>query len=63
MTEIRLSYTASRAGEILTCGTLVTSDLSFPARLFESIAERWHADRIRVRDSRGQVWEKEFDRE
>lgn len=61
MTEIRFSYTLSRAGEIVAAGSLVTMDLSFPARIFESLRERYNADSIRVRDSRGQVWEKTWD--
>lgn len=61
MTEIRFSYTLSRAGEIVAAGSLVTVDLSFPARIFESLRERYNADSIRVRDSRGQVWEKNWE--
>lgn len=63
MTEIKLSYTVSRAGEIVTAGTLCTFDLSFPARVFDSLARKYDADHIRVRDSLGQIWEKDFSRE
>lgn len=61
MTEIKLSYTLSRAGETVAVGTLATYDLSFPARIFESLAEKHNADYIRVRDSQGQIWEKWWD--
>lgn len=62
MTEIKLSYTLTRAGDLVAAGTLVTIDLSFPARIFESLVERYHADTISVRDSRGNLWSKTYER-
>lgn len=63
MTEIKLSYTVSRAGELVAAGTLCTFDLSFPERIFDSLANKYGADSIRVRDSQGQIWEKNYSRE
>lgn len=60
MTEIKFSFALFRAGAIVSTGALSTIDLSFPARLFESLAKQYNADKIRVRDSRGQIWEKEW---
>lgn len=62
MTEIRLSYTLFRSGDIVCAGALVSYDLSAPSRIFESLIERYHADKICVRDSMGQIWEKEVEK-
>lgn len=60
MTEISWSFTLYHAGAVVTSGAFSTIDLSFPARFFEELVQKYKATKMVAIDSRGQIWEKEW---
>lgn len=61
MIEMAWKFTITRAGAIVATGTLTTIDPSFPVRALESLAAKYGACHMTVRDSYGQIWEKDWD--
>lgn len=60
MTEITLKINVYVSGNLVSISTLTTFDLSAPARIINSIAEKYGTCVIKVTDSRGKKWEKVF---
>lgn len=61
MTEINWSFTISRAGAIIMVGALSTIDLSFPAKLFNRLGAEHAPCTIKVRNSEGEIYEKDWE--
>jgi len=61
MTEINWSFTITRAGAPIKSGALSTADLSFPARLFNRLGKENAPCTIKVRNSEGEIYEKNWE--
>jgi len=60
-TEINWNFIIYQAGAPVCSGALSTIDLSFPARMFDRLAAQYPHCKIKVRNSVGEIYEKEWE--